>query len=105
MKILFILGFLFTSAAVSAQVVIELPFKSATELLKSKPIPGKMEFQFPSAMEGLEPAQYYAAKVIRLPLDNMPCLVPDVKGFNMPVAGSTLTGSFNMPVLKTIPVK
>ncbi len=36
--------------------------------------------------------------IIRLPLDNMPCLVPDMEGFNMPVKKLRAAGI--MPVAR-----
>ncbi|RYD80419.1 MAG: hypothetical protein EOP53_08080 [Sphingobacteriales bacterium] len=36
------------------------------------------------------------AGVIHLPLDNMPCLIPDMKGFNMPVAQLYPSGTIPM---------
>lgn len=96
MKTLFLSGLLLFSAACFAQEKKDVPFKSFYELWKKKPVPGKIEYQFPSAVT-VESASV-AANIIQLPLDNMPCLVPDVRGFNMPVLNNT-------PAIKNMPVK
>ena len=99
----FLLPILLLSAGTSfAQQKNEAPFRSLYELSKGKGIPGKMEFQLPLAFnKSKERLQVQPGKVIILPLDNMPCLLPDVSGFNMPVRSGDVNG--NMPVL--VPVK
>lgn len=80
-------------------------FKSFYELSKSKGIPGKIDLQFPLSANNKNRIEFEdgQAKVIQLPLDNMPCLVPDIKGFNMPVA-AYVPGT-SMPVLRTMPAR
>lgn len=95
MKTLFLSGLLLFSAACFAQEKKNVPFKSFYELWK-KPIPGKIAFQFPSA--ATVESTSVATNIIQMPLDNMPCLVPDVRGFNMPVLNNT-------PAIKNMPVK
>ena len=98
MKTLFFLAVLFISSTTSAQVENEIKFKSARELLKSKTIPGKIEFQFPSASTSVVPTVSPETRVQTLALDNMPCLVPNMRLFNMPVKRNPMP-SINMPVL------
>jgi len=81
--------FLFATALAQES---KAPYKSVYELLKSKGIPGKIAFQFPLAANTGR-AKIQQGKVILLPIDNMPCLVPDVKEFNMPVLKLSILGT------------
>lgn len=97
MKALLITGLLLFSAVCFAQEKKAHSFKSFYELSARKPIPGKMGYTFPSAVNN-EPMTAVAANIIQLPLDNMHCLVPDLKGFTMPVLNNT-------PAIKNMPVQ
>ena len=96
MKKLLTLVLMFSSALSFAQEQ-KVPYKSFYELSKSKGIRGKIDFQFPLTAKRIE-VEVQHKTVIHLPLDNMPCLVPDVRGFNMPVLKLHMAGS--MPVVR-----
>lgn len=57
---------------------------------------GKRIYHFPSSRDKRKVAYGSYPTVIILKMDNMPCLVPDVKGFNMPVLQLSPAGT--MPV-------
>lgn len=93
---------LFFSSTAFAQKGEKYQFRSFYELSKTKGIAGKVAFQFPlSGINSKHSMQYNNGEIVQLPLDKMPCLVPDVKGFNMPVSGKN--ASSNMPVLGNVP--
>lgn len=104
MKKLLLPILLIFSTTAFAQEIKKTEFKSFYELSKGKPITGKIEFRFPLEYNNsAERMQIMDGKMIVLPLDNMPCLVPDTKGFNMPL--SSRNASSNMPIMVPVPVK
>ncbi len=90
MKKILIPALLFLCTSSFAQKGKE-PYPSVYELLKSNGIPGKIAFQFPM-VANIAQAKNEQAKIIILPIDNMPCLVPDVREFNMPVLKLSILG-------------
>ena len=91
MKKLLIPAFVLLTLTAFAQES-KAPYQSVYELLKSKGIPGKIEFQF-SLAANIDRGKVQQGKIIVLPIDNMPCLVPDVREFNMPVLKLSIPGT------------
>ncbi|HRE62315.1 MAG TPA: hypothetical protein PKU77_00915 [Ferruginibacter sp.] len=96
MKTIFLLFILMLSLNSNAQQKKDLAFKSLSELIQQKNQPGKKEYQFTYHNYTKLKADY-SIKI--LPLDNMPCLVPNIPSFNMPCFKPNVSG-FSMPVLK-----
>lgn len=102
MKIFILVFCVMICEAATAQQKNESSFKSFYDIIKEKSVPGKAAFPFPVTRK----KQEAVSKVMILPLDNMPCLVPDMSNFNMPVAGQNTIIPNTMPVLRqVIPVK
>ena len=102
MKYLFLIAGILVFALASAQKDEVYYLQKQVKKKLEKKITGFPNYQSSIALQPQKDIAYFLPngnKISALPLDNMPCIMPDMSQFNMPCTKPEKQ-TYNMPVLK-----